>query len=449
MKLIWKKLLSKRSKKINYDFLPVYLEIEKNPVSPWARRTALVLTGFIVISLLWSIFGKLDIHASATGKVLISSHSKVIQSLQKGEIIEINVKDGQLVNKGDVLIKLNPITLNTDYQKLKKQVEFYLLEEARLKALLTTDPTLNFVAPEGVAKAARSTTLAFLKSQFNEYQSMLKSINAEIEVTEQELAANKTDLRSLNNLKQNISSRVEASKMLASSQAISRVEFLEREKELLETERAISGITSQLKVLTAKKSSLTQQKQNLSAQKQREYYEQLGQIQINLSQAKQELIKAKEHHRATSIISPVDGVVQQLTVHTLGGVVTEAQALMVIVPQNQHLEAEVKVLNKDVGFVVSGQSVETKIDSFPYTKYGTIKGKVLYVSKDAVEDEKLGLVFPTRIQLDANKILIDDNWTSLAPGMSVTTEIKTGERRVIEYLLSPLKKYQSEAIRER
>ena len=139
---------------------------------------------------------------------------------------------------------------------------------------------------------------------------MLKSLEADIQVTEQELAANKVDLTSLNKLKDNISSRLEASKRLATTQAISRVEFLEREKELLETERAINGIESQVKVLNARKDSLTQQKLNLTAQKRREYYELLNQTQINLAQSQQELIKAKEHQRATSIISPVDGVVQ-------------------------------------------------------------------------------------------------------------------------------------------
>ena len=122
---------------------------------------------------------------------------------------------------------------------------------------------------------------------------------------------------------------------------------------------------------------------------------------------------------------------------------------MVIVPKAADLEAEVNVLNKDIGFVMAGQAVEIKIDSFPFTKYGTISGELLHVSKDAVEDEQLGYVFPARIRLNSNQILVDDKWVTLGAGMSLNAEIKTGTRRIIDYLLSPLQQYQSEAMRER
>lgn len=122
---------------------------------------------------------------------------------------------------------------------------------------------------------------------------------------------------------------------------------------------------------------------------------------------------------------------------------------MVIVPQDAHLEAEVNILNKDIGFVRAGQPVEIKVDSFPFTKYGTISGELLHVSKDAVEDERLGYVFPARIRLANDKILVDDTWVTLGAGMSLVAEVKTGSRRLIEYLLSPLQQYQSEAMRER
>lgn len=122
---------------------------------------------------------------------------------------------------------------------------------------------------------------------------------------------------------------------------------------------------------------------------------------------------------------------------------------MVIVPEAAQLEAEVKVLNKDIGFVVAGQAVEIKVDSFPFTKYGTIPGEVLHVSRDAVKDQQLGYVFPARVKLNAEEILVDESWVPLTAGMSINAEIKTGTRRVIEYLLSPLQRYQAEAMRER
>ena len=129
--------------------------------------------------------------------------------------------------------------------------------------------------------------------------------------------------------------------------------------------------------------------------------------------------------------------------------VETAKPIMKLVPEDYKLEAEVQILNKDIGFVRPAQDVEIKIDSFPFTKYGTIKGKVCNISGDAIQDEKLGLVFNARLTLSDNKIKADGQIVQLKPGMSVTAEIKTGKRRVIEYLLSPVMKYLNESMRER
>ena len=143
------------------------------------------------------------------------------------------------------------------------------------------------------------------------------------------------------------------------------------------------------------------------------------------------------------------GVVQQLAVHTVGGVVTPAQELMVIVPADSRIEVESMVLNKDIGFVHSGQEAEIKVESFPFTRYGTIVGEVKFVSRDAVADETLGLVYPARMKMAKTTILSGSTEVPLAPGMAVTVEIKTGKRRLIEYLLAPLQRYRDESLRER
>jgi RTX toxin transport system membrane fusion protein len=261
--------------------------------------------------------------------------------------------------------------------------------------------------------------------------------------------ANAREQQALQRLKENIELRLNARQSLAASKSIAKVELLEQEKELLEVQRTISTLASQVNVLTAQQRSIKKQIDTLLAQKRREYYQALNQVETNLAQVKQELIKSQERLRRQTLRSPVDGIVQQLDIHTLGGVVTPAQALMVVVPVQAKLEAEVKVLNRDIGFILAGQTVEIKIDSFPFTKYGTINGEVLYISQDAVQDEQLGLVFPARIKLASSDILVDENHVALGAGMSVMAEIKTGDRRVIEYLLSPLQQYQSEALRER
>ncbi|WP_145957483.1 HlyD family type I secretion periplasmic adaptor subunit [Xenorhabdus hominickii] len=163
----------------------------------------------------------------------------------------------------------------------------------------------------------------------------------------------------------------------------------------------------------------------------------------------QELAKAHHQKKLTSLNAPVAGTVQQLAVHTVGGVVTPAQSLMVIVPANQPIEVEAMLENKDVGFVHIGQSVTVKVETFNFTKYGTVDGEVLSVSNDAIEDEKRGLIYSTRIRLKSDHLLVNGQRVALSPGMSITAEIKTDQRRVIDYFLSPLRQHIDESLRER
>ena len=149
------------------------------------------------------------------------------------------------------------------------------------------------------------------------------------------------------------------------------------------------------------------------------------------------------------LTAPVNGTVQQLAVHTTGGVVTEAQPLMVIVPSNQPVEVEALFENKDIGFVRQGQEVEIKVDTFTFTKYGVLDGTVISISDDAIEDEKLGLVYSARIRLSESKIAVGDRVVALSPGMSIKAEVKTDKRKVIDYFLSPLQQYVDESLVER
>ncbi len=432
-----------------YEFQPGYLEIVERPPAPWARCTAIALTLFLLVVLLWSIVGRLDIHANATGRLLVSSHSKVIQSLEPGEIVAIHVRDGQRVKAGDVLIKLNPIGVEAELRERQEQLNFKRLELARLQALLTETPTEHFAVQENIPQAQVELAREHLASVWKEMVANLESLDGEMNVNQANQSARNADITELEKLLTNIKVRLEARRTLAASKLLPKVELLEQEKEKLEIERILSQQYAELAVLKAQYQVLEESRNRYLTKTRREYYDQLNEAQTAVAVMTQQLIKAGEKQRLQSLRAPVDGVVQQLAIHTLGGVVQSAQQLMVIVPDDTPLEAEVMVLNKDVGFVRAGQTVEIKVDSFPYTRYGTIRGKVAHVSKDAVKDEQLGLVFPAQIRMERSSIAVDEHEVPLQAGMSITAEIRTGERRVIDYLLSPLQQYQSEALRER
>src|SRR5713101_3869183 len=184
----------------------------------------------------------------------------------------------------------------------------------------------------------------------------------------------------------------------------------------------------------------------------------------------QDLIKAEQRTKLQLLTAPVDGIVQQLAVHTVGGVVTPAQALLVLVPVDGRLEIEATVPNRDIGFVAAGQDAEIKVDTFNFTRYGILHGKVLSVSQDAIardkppdrpNDKSKGtesgnsepqgqeLGYAARVSLDRTRMQVGDNLVNLSPGMAVTVEIKTGSRTVMSYLLSPLLRYKQDSLRER
>jgi hemolysin D len=163
----------------------------------------------------------------------------------------------------------------------------------------------------------------------------------------------------------------------------------------------------------------------------------------------QESRKARQHRQQLLLTAPVSGTVQELAVHTVGGVVTPAQPLMKVVPEGAAIEVEALLQNKDIGFVTEGLVAEVKVNTFNFTRYGLIDARVADISNDAVEDQQLGWVFTMRLALDRDEIAVEDKMVKLSPGMAVTAEIKTGKRRLIEFFLSPLLRYKHESVRER
>ncbi|WDE02307.1 HlyD family type I secretion periplasmic adaptor subunit [Thalassomonas actiniarum] len=432
-----------------YEFQPGYLEIVERPPAPWTKRLAIGITCLLLAILTWSVIGRLDIHAQASGKLIVSSNSKVVQAAEPGEITTINVADGQHVKAGEVLINLNPVGVQAEIRELQEQLTFQQLESARLQALLSEQPLATFVPPETASLQQINTARAFLSSEWRDISTQLDNYASQLKVNEADRQARQNELNELEKLQSNARRRLEASKTLADVKQFALMELLQLESELLEVRRLSSEKQGEFDVLAGQVKSLENQRDNFTAKTRRENLEKLSQSQGTLAVLKQKLVQAREKYRQHNLTAPVDGVVQQLAVHTLGGVVQAAQQLMVIVPDEVPLEAEVMVLNKDVGFVYAGQSVEIKIDAFPYTRYGTIKGEVAHVSRDAVENEQLGLVFPAKVLINSSTILVEDKQVPLQAGMSINGEIRTGDRRVIDYLLSPIQQYQSEAMGER
>jgi hemolysin D len=246
--------------------------------------------------------------------------------------------------------------------------------------------------------------------------------------------------------------------------------YWETQQDLVEHEQELVVQRSRLEEATAATTALREQRRQTEAEYNRTNFNDLADAQQKAGSLKEALVQAEQRRQLQTLTAPVDGAVQQLAVHTVGGVVTPAQQLMVIVPADAQLEVEAMVSNRDIGFVHSGEPVEVKVDTFNFTRYGLLHGTVASVSQDSIVRDKPAdrqgaakpgalantsepqgqeLLYAARIGLDRTQMQIEDNLINLSPGMAVTVEIKTGSRRVIEYLLSPLLRYKHESLRER
>ena len=164
---------------------------------------------------------------------------------------------------------------------------------------------------------------------------------------------------------------------------------------------------------------------------------------------REEVTKASQKRKFQRLIASTDGTIQQLTVHTIGGVVEPARTLMILVPSTGGLEVEMRILNKDVGFIHIGAPAAVKLEAFPFTRYGAVPGRVKRISRDAVPDPKLGSIYMATIIMDRSSINVDGRDMSLSAGLSATVDVRTGSRRIISYLISPLQTSIAQAGRER
>ncbi|WP_062112343.1 HlyD family type I secretion periplasmic adaptor subunit [Collimonas pratensis] len=434
------------------EFLPAALEVLETPVSPVGRGLMWALMILFSIAVIWSVIGKLDVVAVADGKVVPNGKSKTIQPLEAGIVKAILVDNGQHVHQGQALIELDPTEATADVGKSRTARVDAMLTSNRARALLDAQaanipPTVK-PASDATEERQRDTQ-RFAESAFYEYRSKITGLRSELQKRTQELQTTQHKIAGLQQTLPMTKAEAEDYQALLKQDYVPRHAYLEKEQARIQQEQDLAGQQSYAKELQATIQEQGNDIDTAIAQFRREQMDTLNQAQQQLTQNEGDETKSQQRQRQTHLTAPVGGTVQELAVHTIGGVVTPAQALLVIVPDDAGLEVEAQILNRDIGFVRAGQDAEIKLDAFPYTHYGTIAGKVTSISQDAVKDDKLGLVYPARVHLSKRLIVADGKSIQLEPGMASSVEIKTEQRRIIEYLLTPLLKYRGEALRER
>jgi hemolysin D len=466
---------NKRQKE-ELEFLPAALEIVESPASPLGRAVGLIIVMLFSAALAWACIGYVDVIASAHGKIIPSGRTKVIQPFETSVVRAIHVRDGQAVKAGDVLIELDPTMNKAESEQLRNDLFAAQLDVARLKAALTAvynsggdkaDPLAYFKPPANANLDNVATQRQYLLEQVSEYRAKIASLERQKAEKEAEQATSAATIDKLQTLIPMLDERVKIRETLYNHDTGSKWNYLEILQASTEQKEELKVQKKKLDQSIAAVATIVANLEQTKAEFGRTRAGELAEAQRKAGGLEQALIKAEEKVRLQIMTSPVDGIVQQLDVHTIGGVVTPAQTLLVIVPQESRLEIEAMISNRDIGFVHAGQPAEIKVDTFTYTRYGLLHGTVLSVSQDAIVRDKQQadkgsassepssepkgqeLNYAARVSLDRTQMQVDDRVVDLSPGMAVTVEIRSGTRRIISYLLSPLLRYTHESLRER
>jgi hemolysin D len=453
-------------------FLPAALEIVETPPSPIGRAIALTIITLFCLALAWASLGQVDIIASAPGKIIPGGRTKVIQPFETGVVRAIHVHDGQSVQAGQILIELDPTMNEAERNHLRSDLTSAQLDAARLHAALSgsDDPLSEFRPPAAASPSLVAMQRQFLVSQTGEFAAKLAALDRQRAQKEAEHATIAATIAKLDATIPILQERLNIRKGLADKELVSKIIYLETLHQLVDQQQDRKVQESRYREAEAALAAIIKTIAQAEAEYRRTLSSELVEAERKVAGLSEDLLKAEQRTKFQALTAPVDGVVQQLAVHTIGGVVTPAQVLLVVVPGDSRLEIEAMVSNRDIGFVHPGQDAEVKVDTFNFTRYGLLHGNVVSMSQDAIvhdkPQDKTGdkvpgaesstsepkgqeLVYAARIALDRTQMQIDDNLVNLSPGMAVTVEIKTGSRRVISYLLSPLLRYRQESLRER
>ncbi|WP_321959490.1 HlyD family type I secretion periplasmic adaptor subunit [Burkholderia cenocepacia] len=406
------------------EFLPAALSVQAAPVSPAGRWVARLLILLVMTAIVWSYFGKVDIVVNGGGKIIPSSRTKTLAAVEVANVRALHVRDGQAVKAGDALIDLDTRVIDAERQRADGDRLNAVLQAERARALIDAIDTgrpprlaeVSDVSPERRREVERH-----LLDQWRDFVARRERLDSEIR-------------------------RYGQAAPLAAQRAGDYAELMKThdvaKHAWIEAEQQRIDMAGQL-------AEARHQRAALVAETRRNTQDALNDAQRTIDASAGEVRRAEAHGELLRLTAPIDGTVQQLAVHTVGTAVPAAQPLMQIVPREGAVEMEAFIENRDIGFVKEGQVASVKIDAFEYTKYGTVAAVVSHVSRDAIDDDKKGLVYSVRVVLDRATLVADGREIALSPGMSGGVEIKTGTRRVVEYVLSPLLQHGRESLRER
>ncbi len=406
---------------------------------------------FMAVLITWMTLSESELTSQATAKIIPSRGLHIVQPKEQGKIASIPIKEGDYVEKGMVLTELDKTDIDLDIESIKKSKQIIQADIFRLVSIINkvSDNKIKITKNLNIPKNLLDQEINVINSVINKYNIELQIYQTKIEIAKKNKINIEAEIKKLATLTFLKDKKLHRLRPLIYKNVILPDEYEQilEDKTVIEENKKIKF--KQLKTLS---SEITLREEELIQYINTFYkdnHQTLLEAYKKLEQAEIKEKKAMEIYKSKTILSPIDGTVHNLRKYTIDSYIKAGEVMMQILPKNSPLEVEAKVLNKDIGFIQVGQKINFKVDSFPYTKYGYIQGTIKKIEKAAIQDEKLGDIYPAIVELDKNVIKVDGKLASLIPGMTGIVDIQTGKRQMIDYIISPFLRYKDEAMKER
>jgi hemolysin D len=418
----------------SHQFQPMLAEIEEDPGSPLGPLTFWAVVAVFGFFLIWSIMGQVDVVVSARGKVVPSGQVKLIQPLNGGVVGEILVKEGDLVHQGQPLVIIDPSTTAPQLASSQETLAHVQAEQSRLQAATGQG---SFASDSGTQSRLYSASLAALTKQLQAKEKALAGLSQQMQAKLVDAQMTRETLA----INQQKEVRLQAVKDI-----IAREDYEKVQTEIITGQNKLKALAHELEQLRFQQQQIQEEMAFLKEEFESKSLTELSDKEKQITQLKASIQESSFKHARQTLVAPVDGYVHELFIHTVGGVVTPAQKILSIVPLKAPLDIEAIVANKDIGFVKVGMPVAIKVDTFDFQKYGTLKGKVTRIDPDSKDDPKQGPIYTMHVSPEQQQLFVDGHWQALKAGLSVTGEVKTGKRRIIEFFIYPLIKHLDEGL---
>lgn len=419
-------------------------------VAPNIVRTTLMVISIIILAIIgWAGITAVNEIASTEGEVLPSKHIQSIQHLEGGIVSDIDVSDGELVEKGQVLVVLDGTGLKKDLGSLKAKKLYLQYQSLRLKAFINqTTPDFKEIGDGG--------DKAIEQEQLKAFESMLRAKETEKDVIEEQITQKQESLQVLQKKKETLTANIklvseerDLKKQLMEKGQISKFNFLDIQKELNQMEGDLNGTESEMMQAQNAINEYQNRLHSLNAKSVDDAYQQLNQVDTDLAQVEETVQKLNDKIEHLEIKSPSYGYVKGLKVKTIGGVVEAGKVIIEIVPLEGALVVETKIQPKDVGSIKIGQDVLVKVSSYDFARYGTVKGKLEYISATTFVNDDGTRYYLGKVSLEKNYVGHDPAMNLIIPGMTVQADIVTGSKTILAYLLKPIRNSITTAFTER